>query len=755
MSSSPMGSRKFTKIRARKWRRNDSGDALENNGTDSDWSHDRREGQAPFSSAGPAPATATATATATAPAIAIRGSRAQPAASRPPASSTRAKNWAALRLNVRMASQMNGVALAEKQRLEAIQKANTLYTRRLDDHLRHTRTKLALSVSPNRRNSRSAKLRHVGRFTDSGVAVASSGHEQPANLALDLLPHQSAKQLLEGGAAAAAAKRAGSSAAVANGDSVGVVSESDDGRKVRRRPKNRSAEERNPNTKKSAAPRAKRSNKTPEKGSAAVQGKGQSDAVANAEQSSLQPTRQESVSKKTAAGKAKPRNHAIRREGKADVQAREEKEAKVHLASARDREFRERQRRAVEHKSRQMMANKRASFRVVKGADDERFRQAQRDDHLETPEFLTNLLGAPVHKQAEEQKQQTQLPNHARGSENVSGDQRQSELKEHAASLSTDAGIGTDAKPKQLTKKQVREAERKAKLEAKAKAKRDRQARTDAAAASAARAAAEKAKAAAKDRAEREAEQAEIDGVQWNDNWSDDGGFEVDERLLDLAGFESGAEEEHDDSDHDALLKDSRKDSLGAVARSTGVDGPTGNDSSSREGFTAADMRPRGRTSSEAFRRYEQPVRLPAISPAPSSSASALPNPSAKVSAGFRELLQSQLSARPVPPVPHRFSFSTVLTTGKPKPQRLHKAEANLRRLERENMEAVATVFREMVETKPKVVVSVSPTGQERAVGERIVSQLRKRLRQQRLNRPNPMYRTKQKLLPLVMQLGR
>ena len=87
----------------------------------------------------------------------------------------------------------------------------------------------------------------------------------------------------------------------------------------------------------------------------------------------------------------------------------------------------------------------------------------------------------------------------------------------------------------------------------------------------------------------------------------------------------------------------------------------------------------------------------------------------------------------------------------------MHQAEARLLAIRRQTLETVASMLRDMAASNRRVVLveEVNGAGEQVTVAASIVEGLRARLEEHQLAVPPArMYRTRQKLLPLVLQLG-
>ena len=236
-----------------------------------------------------------------------------------------------------------------------------------------------------------------------------------------------------------------------------------------------------------------------------------------------------------------------------------------------------------------------------------------------------------------------------------------------------------------------------------------------------------------------------IQSIEWeDDDWEDEDAFKVDQSLLTIDGYVTPDEDEE------------VTDDTATVARVK---------------------------KSEAFRRYGAPAfMLPAIVIAHAEKAKALAK--GDTMASLKSTFQSQRShvaqalfrskSPPAPPHPENDSEAenaeavtnrrlppadggkTSPITGVQKPKVVRQAELQREAIERENMQLITDMMKELAQkdvVRKDTRVLINPIGEHRYMAREIVDTLKERLRAQRLNAPTRIYKTKQKLLPLVLQL--
>jgi len=712
---------KFAKLKARKWKGENDGES-----SDGPWDDSDSDGadDDPFR---------------------VRGQRARRSPHRPTASTTRAKHWAKLRLSTKIFGRMQGIAHHEQQRLQQSQAARDLYKNRVTDFLNQNATRLSLAASRTRTNKKKTHVdaHRVTRITDSGV-LATSGPIDPmaSNLvtAMDMLPHQASSRL------------------------SGAGSHHDHSTNHRATPLQKSRLKTKPG-------KLKATESKPRLVSRASMGTVTS-AVANRNRILLRKQEQaaetlqrlkeqEQTARIQKTREFREKEHRVLEEKHRQIQAHKlasEKGPNEHT----DGRFKTMQldshletphfiMNALGSPTHALAAAESAAAKKLTRTKSDKFAfhtpREEEDDPLEEKR-------TPPMKSASTHQQVGRRPESEAGDETgVDGDgcdgadsgSNGGELDASAAQNANDASDSTAAEAsstsetqqkdgpvlkKSLTKKQLREAAQKAARVARLAKKRSKvQAKADKAARLARKAAeperkarAKAARKAAARKAAHDKLMADMKGLEFTDGWSDDEGFEVDDSLMQLPGYESPAEGSSD-SEEDGPIPgvDSTVHGKHAVRLPKPADG-----------FNNNDLKTRSNIASESFRRYNEPALL-------------LP-----VLAATNKERSSQASAS-------RSSAQAALQaarSGAIKPQAVHQAEARQRSIKHENASTVAQLFQGLVERKHKVVVSTSSVGRTQTLSVGLVRNLKERIRTKRIEAPTKMYKTKQTLLPLVMRLG-
>ena len=106
---------------------------------------------------------------------------------------------------------------------------------------------------------------------------------------------------------------------------------------------------------------------------------------------------------------------------------------------------------------------------------------------------------------------------------------------------------------------------------------------------------------------------ADMEGLEWNDGWSDDDGFEVDPSLLSLNNFKSPRDDDNSvgrDQQKQQQQQQQQQQQLSRNARSDGGTDNNANDKARRVAAASSPVSP----VSESFSRYRQPaVMVPAL----------------------------------------------------------------------------------------------------------------------------------------------